>query len=132
MSMRLFLAAASASAALAVAGQHHPAGLAPCGIGPANAVHPIHSDSLASSFLICVPVEVKAHYHAAHTEHVVVLEGEAEMLLGDSTFIIRKGDAIAIPKGTVHAARTLSPQPLRVISVQAPRFDGSDRILIEP
>lgn len=110
------------------AAQHFPASFAPCGTGPGNEVRPLHSDSLASSFLICVPKEVKAHYHAAHTEHVVVLDGEGEMLLGDSLFTIRKGDTIAIPRGTVHAARTTSVDPLRVISIQSPRFDGSDRV----
>ncbi|HRD52921.1 MAG TPA: cupin domain-containing protein [Flavobacteriales bacterium] len=111
--------------------QHFPASIAPCGTGPANEVRPLHSDSLASSFLICVPKEVKAHYHTAHTEHVVVLEGEGEMLLGDSLFTIRKGDTIAIPRGTAHAARTTSVDPLRVISIQSPRFDGSDRVPVE-
>jgi len=112
-------------------GQHFSSDLAPCAPGLANTVAPMHSDSLCSSFLICVPREVRAHYHAWHTEHVVVIEGEGEMRLGDSLFVIQAGDAVAIPKGTVHAVTTLSEEPLRVVSIQSPRFDGTDRLPAE-
>ncbi|MBK8497747.1 MAG: cupin domain-containing protein [Flavobacteriales bacterium] len=95
-------------------------------------VTPLFSDSLSSSFHICIPREVKPHLHRYHTEHVLVLEGEGSMLLGDSTFSIGAGHVIIIPMGTRHAVRTTSDVPLRVISVQAPFFDGSDRVMIEP
>lgn len=129
--MRPFLLIALPLLAQPCAAQRFDLSVAPCGDGPANAVRALHTDSLASSFLICIPREVKAHYHAAHTEHVVVLEGEGELLLGDSLIAIRPGDIIAIPRGTVHAVRTRSEGPLRVLSVQAPRFDGSDRVPVE-
>ncbi|MBK8228315.1 MAG: cupin domain-containing protein [Flavobacteriales bacterium] len=125
-----FLLLAFASVCFAF-GQRFSSDFAPCGKGPANTVAPLHSDSLCSSFLICVPREVHPHYHDWHTEHVVVIEGEGEMLLGDSVFVIRVGDAIAIPKGTVHAVTTLSGIPLRVVSIQSPRFDGADRVPVE-
>lgn len=112
-------------------GQRFEALLAPCGEGHYNTVQPLHSDSLSSSFLICVPHEVKPHYHALHTEHVVVIDGEATLLLGGSLLRIGPGDVIAIPKGTVHAVTTTSPEPLRVASIQAPRFDGTDRVPVE-
>lgn len=124
----LCLAAATAGNAL---GQRFAALLAPCGEGQSNTVQALHSDSLSSSFLICVPHEVKPHYHAWHTEHVVVIDGEATLLLGDSLLRIGPGDVIAIPKGTVHAVTTTSPAPLRVASIQAPRFDGTDRVPVE-
>lgn len=129
--MRLLLLTALPLLAQPCAAQRFDLSVAPCGDGPANAVQALHSDSLASSFLICIPREVKAHYHAAHTEHVVVLEGEGELLLGDSLIAIRPGDIVAIPRGTAHAVRTRSEGPLRVLSVQAPRFDGSDRVPVE-
>ncbi len=131
MSIRIAFTAWLACFGTAALSQYAPASTAPCGSGAGNDVRLLHSDSLASAFIICVPREVKAHYHAAHTEHVVVIAGEAEMRLGDSLFVIRPGDAIAIPRGTVHAARTLSEEPLRVVSVQAPSFDGTDRIPVE-
>lgn len=94
-------------------------------------VRPLYSDSLSSSFVIFIKKEVKLHKHTAHTEHVIVLEGAGTMVLGDSTFTIKKGDVVFIPKGTAHKVVTLSKEPLKVISIQSPYFDGSDRLMLE-
>lgn len=91
----------------------------------------LYSDSLSSSFLIIIPKEVKPHYHVAHTEQVVVLSGEADMILGEQNIHIKAGDVIFIPKGTKHSVTVTSAEPLKIISVQAPIFDGSDRVMIE-
>lgn len=96
-----------------------------------NYVKALYSDSLSSSFIIVIPKEVKAHYHAFHTEQVVVISGEADMLLGEQKIHIKAGDVIFIPKGTPHSVVVTSAEPLKVISIQAPHFDGSDRVLIE-
>ncbi|MCE3225922.1 MAG: hypothetical protein K0S32_473 [Bacteroidetes bacterium] len=91
----------------------------------------LFGDSLASSFCITIKKEVKAHKHVTHSEHVIVLEGEGNMKMGDKTFTIKKGDVVFIPKNTIHSVKTTSKAPLKVISVQAPLFDGKDRIMIE-
>jgi mannose-6-phosphate isomerase-like protein (cupin superfamily) len=92
---------------------------------------PLYGDSLASSFCIVIKKEVKAHKHQYHSEHVIVNEGEGMMKLGEKTFPIKKGDVIFIPKNTIHSVKTIGKIPLRVISIQAPLFDGKDRIMIE-
>lgn len=92
---------------------------------------PVYSDSLVSSFVILIRKEVRPHRHATHTEQVYILEGEGEMTLGERKFRIRKGDLVTIPKNTVHALKVLSPGPVKVLSVQAPFFDGKDRIFTE-
>lgn len=94
-------------------------------------VKSIASDSLTCSYVIFVKKEVKKHKHVFHTEHVYVLEGEGELLLGDKTMNIKKGDIIFIPKNTVHALKTTSSVPVKIISIQAPYFDGKDRVFIE-
>jgi mannose-6-phosphate isomerase-like protein (cupin superfamily) len=91
----------------------------------------LFGDSLASSFYIVIHREVKAHRHLAHSEHVVVMEGEGEMRLGDSVFVIRPQDVIFIPKNTVHSAKRKGNVPLKVLSIQAPHFDGKDRVMTE-
>lgn len=91
----------------------------------------LSSDSLSTSFLLCIHGGVKPHLHANHTEHVHVLEGSGTMLLGDSIFTVTPGSFIAIPRGTPHAVRVSGDGPLRVISVQAPFFDGSDRVPVD-
>ncbi len=91
----------------------------------------ISSDSLCSGFIILIKKEVKLHKHLQHSEHVVVLEGEAEFILGDKKFNIKKGDVVFIPKNTPHKVITISKKPLKVISIQSPHFDGKDRVMLE-
>jgi len=91
----------------------------------------IAGDSLSTSFLILIKKEVKLHKHLEHSEHVYVLEGEGNMQLGNEWFKIKKGDLIFIPKNTAHKVVTTSEIPLKVISIQSPQFDGTDRILLE-
>lgn len=92
---------------------------------------PLFSDSLCSSFCIVIKKEVKAHKHIYHSEQVQVLEGEGLMRLGDKTFNIKKNDVVFIPKNTVHSVKSTGKIPLKVISLQAPFFNGSDRVFVE-
>lgn len=92
--------------------------------------HPLFSDPHATSVLLWIKQGVKPHYHASHSEHVVVLKGKGIMTLGEETFSIQKGDVIFIPQGTVHSV-VVKSGVLKVISIQAPHFDGSDRIMVE-
>lgn len=90
----------------------------------------IGSDSLSSGNVIWIKTELKAHKHLTHSEHVYVIDGEAEMRLGDKTVKVKNGDIIFIPKGTVHAVKVTSKRPLKVLSVQAPHNDGTDRVFV--
>ena len=91
----------------------------------------LYSDSLVSSFVIFIKKEVKAHVHVTHSEHVYVLDGEGEMTVGDKSMKVKKGDMLFIPKGTVHSLKVTSATPVKVLSVQAPMFDGKDRVMVE-
>lgn len=86
-------------------------------------------DSLASSFCIIIKDQVALHKHLHHAEQVYVVEGEATMLLGDKELQIKPNDLIYIPKNTWHSVKVTSNVPLKVISFQAPYFDGKDRVL---
>ena len=93
----------------------------------------IAEDSLQSSFVIWIKGRVTEHYHQAHSENIYVLEGKAEMTINGEKRIIRKGDYITIPMNTRHAVtKVLSRKPLKVLSIQSPRFDGTDRIFVKP
>ncbi|MGZ3902569.1 MAG: cupin domain-containing protein [Bacteroidia bacterium] len=88
----------------------------------------LYSDSLTSSFVIFIKREVKEHKHTTHAEHVVVLDGEAIMKVDGQSFKIKKGSMVFIPKDTWHYVKVTSKIPLKVVSIQAPNFDGKDRI----
>lgn len=94
-------------------------------------VNKMFSDSLSTSFIIWIKKEVKAHKHEHHSETIYVLEGKGLMTVGKDTFEIKAGDFFNIPMNTAHSLKVTSKEAVKVISVQAPIFDGSDRIFIE-
>jgi mannose-6-phosphate isomerase-like protein (cupin superfamily) len=96
----------------------------------ANVVKALAGDSLSSSFCILIPNEVKAHKHVWHSEQVYVIQGKGVMRLGDKNISIKSGDLIFIPKNTIHAVTSMGEVPLKVLSVQSPLFDGSDRVMV--
>ena len=59
-----------------------------------------------------------------------MLEGSGLMTLGDEERRIKKGDYVFIPKGTHHSVQVIGEEPMKVISVQTPSFDGSDRVFV--
>lgn len=94
-------------------------------------VEKLNTDPRSTSFVIWVKNGVKAHYHAEHSETLYVLEGTAEMTMGEKTFTIKAGDYIHIPKGIVHSVKVTSDIPVKVLSIQAPEFLGTDRIFVD-
>lgn len=92
------------------------------------AVEKIADDSLSTSFLIWIREGVKRHFHQTHTEHVTVLEGTGEMMLGDSLFIVKSGDFLLISKGVPHAVTAITP--MKVLSIQTPRWTVEDRVFL--
>ncbi len=91
----------------------------------------ISGDSLSSTFCIVIKNEVKTHYHQLHSESIVVLSGQGIMKLNGIESKIKKGDVIFVPKKTKHSVKVIGDKPLKVISTQAPFFDGTDRIFID-
>lgn len=94
-------------------------------------VVPLSNDSLSSSFVIFVKEGVPLHKHEHHTEYVYVLEGSGSMRLDSAIISISAGDLIHIPRNTAHDVHQVtSDKALKVISIQTPYFDGSDRVLL--
>lgn len=93
-------------------------------------VHKLFSDAHATGFVIWVKEGVPLHRHDHHSETVAVLEGKGTMRLGDEQFRITKGDVIFIPEGSPHSV-LVQGKVLKVLSIQAPAFDGTDRVPLE-
>ena len=93
-------------------------------------VRKLYSDSLTTTFVIWIKKDVPLHKHADHIEQLIILEGTGLMTLGSETFEVKAGDLLVIPKDTPHALVVKSGIPVKVISIQAPEFDGSDRIML--
>ena len=95
-------------------------------------VQKISEDELHSTYMIIIKNKVPLHYHKDHSENIVVLEGSAIMKIGNDTLKIIPKDQITIPKGTIHEViKVIGETPLKVISVQSPKFDPKDRHFIK-
>ena len=95
-----------------------------------NQIRKLSETEDVSCFHLSIRENIKMHKHEFHSEHVVVISGKAKMVLGEKEIIIRKGDLIFIPRNTPHSV-ILIRKELRVISIQAPLFDGKDRVMLE-
>lgn len=94
-------------------------------------VVPLARTEAVSLQLVRVREAVAAHYHAEHTETVLIVEGEGEFTIGDEVFAARPGDSFVIPAGTVHAFRVRGDGPAAAVTTFSPAFDGEDRIFLD-
>ena len=94
-------------------------------------VQNIDTDSLSTTFAIWIKLKVKVHKHVNHVENVYIIKGKGEFTVSESTYAVKKGDLIVIPKDTWHSATVSSKRPLKVISIQSPEFKGIDRVFKE-
>jgi mannose-6-phosphate isomerase-like protein (cupin superfamily) len=88
----------------------------------------LSSDSLVSTFIIFIRKEVKEHRHLTHAENVLILSGQGIMTVNGKELKVKMGDMIYLPAGTPHSLKVTSEEPVKVLSVQAPYFDGKDRV----
>lgn len=94
-------------------------------------VKKISDDEQQSSFVIWIKHEVRLHKHLEHSENIYILEGKGEMQIGDNKYAVKKGDYFNIPKSTPHGVIVHSSKPMKVLSIQSPKFDGTDRIFLD-
>ncbi len=68
---------------------------------------------------ICVKrgKELPAHYHQHRSEHWTIVEGEAEVLLGDDVLIVAPDDSLYIPAGTVHGLKPATQGDVKIVVV---------------
>jgi quercetin dioxygenase-like cupin family protein len=64
--------------------------------------------------------EHAAHTHAGQDKLYVVLEGEAEVVVGEETQVISAGGGAFAPAGVVHSVRNCGSTRLVVLAVLAP------------
>jgi quercetin dioxygenase-like cupin family protein len=64
--------------------------------------------------------EHAAHAHAGQDKLYVVLEGEAEIQVGDDTQLVSTGGGAFAPSGVMHSVRNRGEKQLVVLAVLAP------------
>ncbi|MEQ8762529.1 MAG: cupin domain-containing protein [Planctomycetota bacterium] len=80
----------------------------------------------ASFHLIRLSGVETPHRHDRHDLTVVVLDGLAEIHLGDRVILSGAGDVVEIPRGTPHWAERVGSKPAVAYAIYTPPFDGQD------
>ena len=82
---------------------------------------PIQAANFAMGYVTLEPLGGQVPWHNQEQEEVYfVVEGEAEMCLGDERRTMRKGQAVYIPSGTFHQMTNRSPDVAVMIYVYGP------------
>jgi mannose-6-phosphate isomerase-like protein (cupin superfamily) len=69
---------------------------------------------------------VTPHLHRDTEEIYYVLDGNGEMRVGDEIAPVGPGDAIFIPRGTVHTLANTGATAMRIVLVCGPAFQHED------
>jgi mannose-6-phosphate isomerase-like protein (cupin superfamily) len=69
------------------------------------------------------------HHHIRTEEIYFLLEGRADMRVGNEVQAVGPGDAIAIPPGKSHQITNIGPGILRLLCCCAPGYENDDTAL---
>jgi mannose-1-phosphate guanylyltransferase/mannose-1-phosphate guanylyltransferase/mannose-6-phosphate isomerase len=72
-------------------------------------------------------LSLQKHFH--RSEHWVVVNGTAEVQVGDQTRLLAENESIYIPLGAVHRLSNPGKVPLNLIEVQSGPYLGEDDIV---
>lgn len=70
------------------------------------------------------------HYHEFTLETYTVVQGELEVTLGTVKHRLKVGEAIEIPPGTVHFARSTGELPARITVATIPEWSQDDHLRV--
>ena len=66
--------------------------------------------------------------HALRSEHWNVVEGKAEIILGNKRAVINKNESVFVPKGKLHKVYNPAGKTVKIIEVQIGSYLGEDDI----
>lgn len=68
-------------------------------------------------------------YHHCRSEHWIVVEGIAEVLVGERTLLVGPNESVYINKGEVYRLTNTGNKTLHLIEVQCGKYPGEDDIV---
>lgn len=91
---------------------------------------PIVNCSLAEEILP-VGAAVDRHFHRQTEEIYYLFAGTGEMTIGEETREVKAGDAIFIPRESVHTLKNTGTEPIKLLLVCGPAHDFKDHFTVE-
>jgi mannose-1-phosphate guanylyltransferase / mannose-6-phosphate isomerase len=72
-----------------------------------------------------------AHYHEDMQEIFVIVSGEAEITVGTTTAVLRRGDAVVIDPREVHRMRNIGSEAVDYLAIGITAGTGGKTIVVE-
>lgn len=69
------------------------------------------------------------HMHHHRNEYWSIVEGQAEVEIGDNTHQLEANDTISVPAGTMHRIKNIGQSPLKIIEMHTGSYLGEDDIV---
>jgi mannose-6-phosphate isomerase-like protein (cupin superfamily) len=91
---------------------------------------PLAKSEQSHFLLVQVRDREPLHLHADSEITVFLLEGRGEIRVGEQQLPVKAGDAIHIPRGTIHAFINGGRKPAAALVVYSPAPGPDDRVLI--
>lgn len=80
------------------------------------------------SIIVNAGSKLSLQLHRHRTEHWVVIQGNAEVTLGERRFTIHEGESAYVPRSTLHRLANPGTVPLEIIEVSNGEYVGEDDI----
>lgn len=102
-------------------------------LGPKENIRavPLAKGEQSHNLLVQVRDREPLHLHADSDITVFLLKGRGKIRLGDRQLPVKAGDAMHIPRGTIHAFINEGREPAAALVVYSPAPGPEDRVLIK-
>lgn len=91
--------------------------------------HASENQSLAEA-VVPPGVITKLHKHGQSEELYFIIQGTAEMTLGDDIFTVAEGDTICIAPETPHCIKNTGTTDLKILCCCSPPYSHEDTVLL--
>ncbi|MGI9105914.1 MAG: cupin domain-containing protein [Pyrinomonadaceae bacterium] len=78
-----------------------------------------------------VGASVGRHHHVETEEIYYLLAGRGRMTVATETREVAAGDAVFIPRGTIHTLENTGDEPMRLLLVCGPAYSRADHLMEE-
>jgi mannose-6-phosphate isomerase-like protein (cupin superfamily) len=72
------------------------------------------------------------HYHHHRSEHWTIMNGEAEVMLGDDVLVVSPDDSLYVPAGVVHGVKAGADGIVELVAVHFGDTVSDDDDMISP
>ncbi len=71
------------------------------------------------------------HYHEDMQEVFIIVQGEAEIVVGTEAAILRRGDVVVIDAREVHQMRNVGTEPVEYLAIGITSEAGGTTVVVE-